>query len=191
MEPNQESAELRASLLQTSATALKMRQRAEQEVRSANAQLEQRTAELAHALAIVRATLAATTDAILVTDDRSQVVEHNQHYVELWRTPPEILEGRSAERLWEMASLQFAVPEIYLARIKEIIGSSGESIDVLELKGGRIVEQFSNALEIDGVQIGRVWGFRDVTDRNIAEIGLRRLAAIVLRPPMTPSSARI
>ena len=51
--------------------------------------------------------------------------------------------------------------------------------DVLELKDGRIFERFSKLLKIEDQHAGRVWCFRDVSDRHAAEITSHRLAAIV------------
>ena len=59
---------LRSSALRTANSILLARQRAEQELIQAKKALELKTKELAHSLAIMRATLESTTDGILVTD---------------------------------------------------------------------------------------------------------------------------
>ena len=55
-------------------------------------QLEQKTQELAHSLAMMHATLESTTDGILVTDGSGQVTAFNQRYVDMWGLPPETME---------------------------------------------------------------------------------------------------
>jgi hypothetical protein len=47
------------------------------------------------------------------------------------------------------------------------------------LKDGRTFERFSKVLTIEGQSAGRVWSYRDVTERHLAEITSRQLAAIV------------
>src|SRR5208283_4625055 len=51
--------------------------------------------------------------------------------------------------------------------------------DPLELKDGRVFERYSKVLTIDAQRAGRVWSFRDVTDRHLADVTSHRLAAIV------------
>ena len=95
----EETEELRSSVLQTATSVLQIRQRAEQEIRRTNEVLEQRTRELAQALVIMRATLESTTDAILVTDEKGKVIDFNDKYLDMWKIPREVLGGRHG---WSM-----------------------------------------------------------------------------------------
>ena len=63
-EPKDETEQLRSTLLETAASVLQVRQRAEQEIRRTNDVLEQRTRELAQTLVVMRATLESTVDEI-------------------------------------------------------------------------------------------------------------------------------
>ena len=47
------------------------------------------------------------------------------------------------------------------------------------MKDGRILEGYSKVLSIDGQNAGRVWSYRDVTERHLAGITARQLSAIV------------
>jgi PAS domain S-box-containing protein len=178
-ESNEETKQLQATVLKTAISIFQIRQCAEQEIRRTNEVLETRTRELAQALEIMRATLESTTDSILVTDEKGKVSHFNQQYIEMWKIPPEILEGGIARELRKFASQSFADPERFIARIEEIVATNQETSDMLELKDGRILERYSKVLTVQGQSAGRVWSFRDVTDRHLAEITARRLAAIV------------
>ena len=175
---SEEEKEPRITALETTNIVLQIRQRAEQEIRRANEDLEQRTRALGQALVKMRATLESTTDAILVTDEL-KVTDFNQKYIDMWKVPREILEGGTAHQVRQFKSQNFVNPRGFLARIEEIIAAGQESFDLLELKDGRILERHSKVLAVEGKNTGRVWSYRDVTERHLAEITSRQLAAIV------------
>jgi PAS domain S-box-containing protein len=179
LESEDETKQLRSTALETATTVLQIRQRAEQEIRRTNEALEQRTRELGHALMVLRATLESTTDAILVTDEQAKVTEFNEKYIDMWKVSRQILESGMLREVRECMSQNFANPQEFIARLEEIIATGRESFDVLELKDGRILERYSKVLTIDGQRAGRVWSFRDVTARYLAEITSGQLGAIV------------
>jgi PAS domain S-box-containing protein len=165
---------LRSSALRTANSILLARQRAEQELIHAKQALELKTEELAHSLSMMRATLESTTDGILVTDGCGTVTGFNEKYVEMWRMPRAIIEARQDQPLREVASQQFKDPQQFIARIREIEASSlPESFDLLEFADGRVFERYSNVQCIEDRRVGRVWSFRDITERRRGEEKLR------------------
>ena len=69
MAPDDDEDERLRSVALQNATVIRLeRQRAEEALLAAKEALEAKTAELAHALAMMTATLESTTDGILVTD---------------------------------------------------------------------------------------------------------------------------
>jgi PAS domain S-box-containing protein len=180
VESQDETKQLRSTAVETATGVLQIRQRDEQENQRTNdVPLERRTRELAKAVVIMRATLESTTDAILVTDEKGGVAHFNEKYIEMWKIPREVLEGGMVREMRELASRNFADPQRFIARIEEIVATGQESFDTLELKDGRIFERYSKVLTVEGESAGRVWSLRDVTERHLAEITSRRLAAIV------------
>jgi signal transduction histidine kinase/ActR/RegA family two-component response regulator len=161
--------------LQNAKSILQARQRAEEELVRAKEALELKTAELARSLAMMRATLESTTDGILVTDGTGQVTDSNQKYLEMWRLPREIMDSKDQRSLLDACSRQFDDPCLYLAGIDAIYASSPpETFDLLELTDGRVFERCSRIQVVDDRNVGRVWSFRDITERRLAEKSLQR-----------------
>ena len=129
--------------------------------------------ELSTSLAMMRATLESTTDAILVTDETNRVREFNEKYIKLWGIPPHMMVSAHAAELWDYISPQLKDPARYLARAQEIVTSSAiENFDLLELKDGRFFELNSAIQLVEQRSVGRVWSFRDITQRKRAKDAL-------------------
>jgi len=166
---------LRSVALQNAQSILLARQRAEQELIQAKEALELRTQELAHSVAMMRATLESTTDAILVTDGGGKVTGFNEKYVEMWRLPREIMDFKEHRRLLEVTCRQFKNPGQYLARIDDIYASAPrETYDLLELADGRVLERFSRIQFVNERNVGRVWSWRDITERRRADEAIQK-----------------
>jgi signal transduction histidine kinase/CheY-like chemotaxis protein len=180
MSPRDEEEEklLRSVALQNAQSIRLARQRAEEELVRAKEALELKTQELAHSLAMMRATLESTTDGILVTDGGGAVTGFNRKFVEMWRLPREILDSGKHKHLLAVTSREFADPLQFLATVTDIYAAAPpESHDVLELADGRVFERFSRIQFVDDRNVGRVWSFREITDRKRAEIENANLLA--------------
>src|SRR5580700_11347677 len=171
---------LRSAARPTAKNIEHLRHRSEQELIQAKDALERKTEELAHLLSMMRGTLESTTDAIIVTDLTGKVTDFNEKYAEMLGVSREIISSSDANKLRQTFSRKFKDPEQFLARVKEIYASAPpESFDVLEFADGRVFERYSKIQSIDQRSVGRVWSFRDITERRRAEIIFQRLAAIV------------
>jgi len=121
----------------------------------------------------LKATIESTGDGILVVDHGGQVVYANARFAEMWRIPPSLLEARDRDKLLAFVMHQLQDPEAFLARVRELYQSSQEDFDTLFFKDGRVFERYSRPLMIDGQATGRVWSFRDSTERRRADEALR------------------
>jgi PAS domain S-box-containing protein len=169
MEPNEKEL-LKSTALQIADTILPTRRGAEQELRAAKEELKAKTAELAQALSMMGATLESTNDGILVTDQYGRVITFNQKFVEIWEIPKEVLNAREHEKLQEITGQHFANPNQFRDRITAIYTNSPpETFDVLETVAGKVIERYSSIQRVEDRNVGRVWSFRDITERKHAE----------------------
>jgi PAS domain S-box-containing protein len=123
---------------------------------------------------IIRTTLESTADGILVVDNQGQTVLWNQKFAEMWRIPEDVLKARSAQKRLNYVVDQLKDPVEFLSKLDTMAkNADAQSDDVISFKDGRVFERHSEPRRVGGHMEGRVWGFRDVTDRVRAENALR------------------
>jgi PAS domain S-box-containing protein len=145
----------------------------DQELLQAKEALERKTEELALSLSMMQATLDSTTDAIVVTDLRGNVRDFNEKYAQMMGVTREQLKAADVNELRLKFSQRFKDPEGFVAQVMEIYRTKpAETFDVLEWKDGTILERYSQIQLLDQKPVGRVWSFRDVTERKRVEENL-------------------
>ena len=132
--------------------------------------------ELKSSLSLLSASLESTADGILIVDREGKITRWNQKFAEMWRIPEEVLSSRDDEKAINHILTQLDDPEQFLAKVRELYSQPEESsFDQIEFTDGRVFERYSQPQRIEDRVVGRVWSFRDVTERKRAEEGKRKL----------------
>jgi PAS domain S-box-containing protein len=117
--------------------------------------------------------LESTADGILVGERDGMFSYGNSRFAEMWNIPKEVMATKKRDKLHEIISKQLKDSSAFFSRLMELYQSEDEYLDFVEFKDGRVFERFSTPLNRDGQIAGRVWSFRDITDRKRAEEALR------------------
>jgi diguanylate cyclase (GGDEF)-like protein/PAS domain S-box-containing protein len=130
----------------------------------ATAEHEQRKA-----LSLLTATLEATADGILVIDEAGRPVSFNRQFAAMWRLPDSLVGAQENAPVIAFMRDQLDRPDQLEVNIGGTWGGGEESFDVLELTDGRVFERCVKLQRVDRDVVGRVWSFRDMTDRKRLE----------------------
>lgn len=143
------------------------------ELLQAKEALERKTVELALSLSMMQATLDSTTDAIVVTDMSGHVRNFNEKYARMMGVTRKELKKADVRKLRLKFSQRFKDPEGFVKRVMEIYRTApAKTFEVMEWKDGTIFERYSQIQLLRQKPVGRVWSFRDVTERKRAEENL-------------------
>ena len=123
--------------------------------------------DLSRSFSILESAFDASMDAILIAGTNGEILGFNIRFATMWRIPKEIMALESDGRAIEIAMSQVKDPEAFAQRISELYAApDAESMDTLEFLDGRIFERYSVPQRVAGETVGRVWSFRDVTERK-------------------------
>ncbi|MFC5381989.1 EAL domain-containing protein [Aquipuribacter nitratireducens] len=131
---------------------------------------------LVSARSLLAATLASTSDGILVVDTDGAVVACSAAFARLWHVEPgpDACDGRA---LLEHAAGLTTDPDAFRTTVRAVHADPDRLLeDEVELADGRVLKRWSGPQHADGVVVGRVWGFRDRTAERRLEAELRRMA---------------
>jgi PAS domain S-box-containing protein len=124
---------------------------------------------------VLRATIEAINDGLLIVSESGQILHFNSRFVELWSIPAELMTQKEDKMLLECLFAQLEEPEQFIAHVRKIFQYSVRTEEILHFKDGRIIEQYSFPLEREGEERALVWLFRDVSERMRALEQVRQL----------------
>lgn len=140
-----------------------------------SSEILEKNIELEKSLSLLRATLESTADGIMMVNGHGAVVDWNQKFVEMWRIPSYMLECGKESMSFEYILEQLIDPQSLISDVQYLYQNPEWQGELPELffKDGRIYERFTQPQRVGSQIVGRVYSFRDVTQRRLAEDELR------------------
>jgi diguanylate cyclase (GGDEF)-like protein/PAS domain S-box-containing protein len=127
---------------------------------------------------LLKTQLETSPDAILVVDENGRITSFNQRFAEMWQIQTELIdEGNDAPVLAAVAGA--AKDQVkFLARVQHLYRHPEEAgHDEVETTDGRFIDRHTAPLRSDtGRYLGRIWFFRDITARKLADAQILRMA---------------
>ena len=111
----------------------------------------------------------STADGILVVDRGGRITSFNRRFAEMWRLPESLLEIGDDSAVLTFVPTSSRSPRSSSPRSRSSTRSRKRKADTIEFKDGGVLERHSRPQRVDGAVVGRVWSFRDATDRKRLE----------------------
>ena len=114
--------------------------------------------------AILRATLEATQDAMVVVDEERKVIAWNLRFTQMLEIPDDVMKTRDHRKVMAAGVRGAPDPVAALDEIERMYTSSDVFHDEVRGSHGRIIDRYSAPVTLpDGTLVGRVTYLRDVT----------------------------
>ena len=123
--------------------------------------------ELIYKSTMLQTQIEASLDAILVVDETLRIISYNRNYVSLWQLSERLVAAGDHGLVLQAILGQIEEPVAFAARIKYLYEHRDvKSREEVHLKDGRLIDRYSAPVTgADGKYYGRVWYFRDITER--------------------------
>ncbi|WP_232696811.1 sensor domain-containing protein [Brevibacillus daliensis] len=126
--------------------------------------------------AILKATQESIMDGILIVDEQHKIVHYNRKCKEIWNIPEQIENQKNAEDwlTYMVSQVDKAGEHVEIFGVDQMQPITNEPVE-LNLHDGRVLEVFTDQiLSRDQQSYGRIWVFKDMTERKKNEDLLRQ-----------------
>jgi PAS domain S-box-containing protein len=132
--------------------------------------------ELRWKTTLFEAQLNSTIDGILVVDSEGTKMLQNERMRELWKIPREFAEDKDDTAQLQYVTSRTKNPQQFVAKVLDLYSHPDEvSRDEIELVDGTVLDRYSSPVrDTQGKRYGRIWAFRDITERKRLEEQFRQ-----------------
>ncbi len=129
---------------------------------------------------VLESVIGTVDSGVLVVDKNREFFTYNQQFVEMWDIPDEIVEAEDDEKALQSVVNKVEDPEEFLEKVEYFYDNPKETgHDLIYLSDGRIFERYTAPAKTEDTYYGRVWTFKDITERKKHEKELRFFKEIV------------
>ncbi len=148
---------------------------------------KQAETELHSQTAFLEAQANSTIDGILVVDRCGKRLMQNQRLGELFNIPADSIADTDDGKMLKYVASIIKDPESFMTKVNHLYKHPDEtSRDELELKNGTFLDRYSApVVDKNGVYYGRIWTFRDITERKQDADELQQLSLAVEQSPVS------
>ncbi|MBK5256397.1 MAG: diguanylate cyclase, partial [Vicinamibacteria bacterium] len=115
---------------------------------------------------LLSAVLDAATDGIIVIGTDGRVLTYNDRFVEIWAIPRVTLMTRDERQVLAALVKSLKDPADFVEHVDAMTADqNARSMGRCDLADGRVIEHETRPVAVMERQIGRVWTFRDITER--------------------------
>lgn len=140
--------------------------------------------ELKFKNAILNTQMETSIDGILAVDENNKIVSYNNRFLDIWGIPDKVMDFKSDIIAIKSVLDKVTDPDQFLKKIKHLYKHREESsIDEILLNDGRIFERYSAPMMGDNENyLGRLWYFRDITDKKQTKEALEKRIVALTQP---------